>query len=220
MLKLVAKGVKLSGLLKPILLLPWIALLLIFAALTSWLDGQVDCFPVTVITTAESTVRSVQHNFEPCFIEVAQENLAIDSRLLNDNERPSVKSIWLITMKLPYEDVESLRLLPEAEIESNSFVKEAALNWQESRIKTIVLLFFIATIFGIMIALLTPFSADRIGITKKQSHLFYSLWLISLTLPTLFFTYSSPFFVATLLSICTVLFTAILFQIIHNRSID
>ena len=217
MLKLVAKGVRMSSLLKPLILLPWIALLLIFAGLTTWLDTQINCYPVTVITTSQKTVTTAQNTLKHCSIDISQENMMIDSRLLNDKERPEVKSIWLVTMKIPFEDVESLQLLPEAEIEQNNFVKESATTWQKSRLKTLVILFFIATIFGIILALMIPFSADRIGISKRRSHIFYAIWLIGLTLPVLLFSYTSPFFIGALLSIITVLFTAILFQIIHNH---
>ncbi|MCK5809193.1 hypothetical protein KAH37_09435 [bacterium] len=219
MLKLVAKGVKMSSLLKPLLLLPWIATLISFALLTAWLDSQLNCFPVTVITTSHATVSSVQNSLQHCFIDVSQENMTVDSRLLNDNERPSVKSIWLITMTIPYDDVESLQLLPETEIEMNNFVKESATTWQKSRLKTLVVLFFIATIFGIILALMIPFSANKIGISKKSSHILYTLWLLTLILPALIVSYSSPFFVATLLSTFTVMLTALLFQILHNHSL-
>lgn len=220
MLKLIAKGVRLSALLKPLILLPWIALLIIFASLTSWLDTQIDCFPVTVISTDAATVDSIQQNYTPCSIEISQEKLVIDSRLLNDNERSSVKTIWLIKLRIPYDTTKNLQLLPDAVVEINSFIKESATTWQASRIKTMIILFLIATLFGIVSTLLTPFSANRMGVSKKTSHILYSIIMLSITLPVLFVSYSSPFFIASLLSILTVLLTATLFQIIHNRSVD
>ncbi len=216
MLSTVARFIRFSSALKPLFLIPWAVTLISLSFTTDYMEQYIRCYPITVITTSKDTVNTIKNTIPSCSFAVQNEKVTIDSRLLNDNERAPVRTIYLVLTHIPFHLVSQVSTLSDTEIEENVFVKKAVGIWEKSKMKTLVLSFFLLTVFGVLSTLLTLFSAQKTAMSRKSAILIHSLEMLAIIVPSLALSRNAPFFLPAVLSSVLVFATGMLFQIVFN----
>lgn len=175
-----------AALKKTSLLLVLFLLIYLATFLFAYLETRTNCFPITVITVEEESVKQMIKSIKTCSFSVESEKMTFDSSIFNHYETPPVKDIFLFYVEIPFANWQMFSEIENVIPEANPFLLRIVRKYSSSKLKVFLLAYIMLFVSGLIILF-------RVAPSKKEPS--YNYKKTAILTVFLYLLFSVPAFV-------------------------